>query len=218
MGKKKTGSKKGVKKKYRIEMTSLSLFLWGFCLLFLLTWVFVLGILVGRGFLPGDFTVISDLKSQIAKLEEITARKGPGQEGRRPKSREKDLELMFYEKLSNKKEEAKKREVVVRREDSTPKGREPRKSSVSKSATIPSVSGSKYTVQVASLGELDRAKMLISQLKQKGYSAYYYEVTINGKTYYRVRCGKFDSKRQATEFARKLERDSGIRGFVSKVE
>ncbi|MBW1996760.1 MAG: SPOR domain-containing protein [Deltaproteobacteria bacterium] len=218
MGKKKSGSKKGVKKKYRIEMTPLSLFLWGFCLLFLLTWVFVLGILVGRGFLTGDFTVISDLKNQITKLEEITGRKGPGEESRRPKSLEKDLELMFYEKLSNKKEEAKKKVVVRRREDSRPKGQAPRKSPVSRSPKTPSTSGFKYTVQVASLGELDRAKILINQLKQKGYSAYYYTATIDGKTYYRVRCGKFESKRQATEFARRLERDSGIRGFVFKVQ
>ncbi|MBW2031537.1 MAG: SPOR domain-containing protein [Deltaproteobacteria bacterium] len=236
MAKKKAKTKKGGKRRYQIEMTPLSLFLWGFCFLFLLAWVFVLGILVGRGFLPGNITVISDLKNQIAKIEEITSRKEPRQEAREKKRPEKDLELIFYERLSNKKVEARKKEVLDEKKglddraagqkgalkrDLSAQGmarkdeiRVPRKASSGSS----SPSGPRYTVQLASLGELDRAEGLIRDLKEKGYSAYYYQVNIRGKTYYRIRSGKFDTKREAVEFARELERKAGIKGFVSKLE
>lgn len=236
MAKKKARTRKGGKRRYQIEMTSWSLFLWGFCLLFLLAWVFVLGILVGRGFLPGNITVISDLKNQIAKLEGITSRKEPRQEARGRKKSEKDLELLFYEKLSNKKVEARKKEspdekkglgdrtagqkgtlkrdLPAQKRAGQDQIRVPGKASGSSSPS----SGPGYTVQLASLGELDRAQGLIRDLKEKGYSAYYYQVTIRGKTYYRIRSGKFDTKREAVDFAKELEREAGIKGFVSKLE
>ena len=44
--------KKKDKKIYKIELTKLSMFLWACGFLFLIIWAFILGILVGEGFLP----------------------------------------------------------------------------------------------------------------------------------------------------------------------
>ncbi len=87
MAKKRSRSKKR-SKKYQIELTPLSIFLWGGCLFFVLAWIFVLGILVGRGFLPGAVTALSDLKDQIGRPaaegepRETAAEVGPPQEVR----------------------------------------------------------------------------------------------------------------------------------------
>ena len=46
------GEKKRQKKKYGIELTGASMFLWGGLFLFLIVWAFILGIFVGEGLLP----------------------------------------------------------------------------------------------------------------------------------------------------------------------
>ena len=72
MVKKKSQPKK-TGKTYQIEFTFLSTFIWGIFLFFLLSWVFVLGILVGRGFLPEAVTTISGVRDQITKLNDIVS-------------------------------------------------------------------------------------------------------------------------------------------------
>ena len=108
MAKKRTKTKKRAKKKYLVEMTSFSVLIWGFCLFFLLSWIFVLGILVGRGFIPGGESAIIELKAQIAKLQELVGNNKAVEE-RLQKKPEKNPKLAFYEDLSNKKVEAKTR-------------------------------------------------------------------------------------------------------------
>ena len=56
-------------------MTSWSIFLWISCLSLLLAWVFVLGILVGRGFIPESVTMIADIKNELSKLQEMVSYK-----------------------------------------------------------------------------------------------------------------------------------------------
>jgi cell division septation protein DedD len=76
----------------------------------------------------------------------------------------------------------------------------------------------KYTVQLASLEEKSKAGEMIRGLVQRGYPAYFYEAKVKGKTYYRVRCGKFPTRTAAEEYARKLGKEAGIKGFVSRIE
>ena len=102
-------------------MTSFSVLFWGFCLTFLLAWIFVLGILVGRGFIPGGESAISELKSQIAKLQEIVGNSKVVEKRSRKKS-DKDPELAFYNSLSSKKVEVKSRWQSEKDEVSKNKG------------------------------------------------------------------------------------------------
>jgi septal ring-binding cell division protein DamX len=106
----KNSARKGAGRKYQVELTSWSMFLWISCFSLLLAWVFVLGILVGRGFIPESVTAISDLKSQLSKLQEMVSHgKKPNPES--VKKEDYDGKLAFYNELLNKRETDKGREV-----------------------------------------------------------------------------------------------------------
>ncbi|MFC1535452.1 SPOR domain-containing protein [Thermodesulfobacteriota bacterium] len=223
--------KKG--KKYHIELTSLSVLLWGIFLLFLLTWIFVLGILVGRGFLPGTVTTISDLKGQIKKLQEMISQKEPYDPGSL-KEPDAPTKLDFYKTLASKKDEVKKNWKPKKQVD-VPKEKSPsvKVEELQKQAIVEKekdvidmarrgaeslVPNAQYTVQVASIGDVGKAEGLIKQLITQGFNAFYSKVNIKGKTYYRVRCGRFKSRSEAVNYAMKLEKNAGLKGFVSKIE
>ena len=244
--------KKG-KKRFQVEMTSMGMLLWGCGLFFLLAWIFVLGIFVGRGFLPGTVTAISDLRRQISRLQAIVNHKKT-EERVTPESSVPDPKLAFYEKLSSKKDEAKKksepaldpesgRTPVAAKEDRITGPLRTEGEEVSYRPGSPLMvkknqeslrdtkenqrasdrggepgSEIRFTVQIASVSDKEKAEGLIARLVKQGYPAYYYEVEVRGKTYYRVRCGRFIERPEAAEYAKELERKAGIKGFVSRME
>ncbi|MBN1850615.1 MAG: SPOR domain-containing protein [Deltaproteobacteria bacterium] len=226
--------KPGTKKRYHIELTRLSITLWSIFFLVLLSWSFFLGILLGQGFLPGAGTAISDLSRQISRVQDMVKAKEP-LESRPTIKAEPDPKLDFYERLATKKDEAKRESEV------TPKSQSPQvvegteknpvvrpPPAVKKEIPVvvhPEVEKTRptsvdipYTVQVASLENEESASDLASRLIRKGYSAYYYSVTMSGKTLYRVRCGRFHTREDADNYVRKLEQEAGIKGFVSRIE
>jgi len=75
-----------------------------------------------------------------------------------------------------------------------------------------------YTVQIAALERRDMAERMVDRLRSKGHPAYYYDATIKGKTYFRVRCGRFLSRSEAEDYAGRLLKKEGIRSFVSELE
>jgi len=208
MGEKKTTPKKRLKR-YQIELTSLSIFLWSFGLLFLLSWIFVLGILVGRGFFPDSVTALSDLKGQISKLQEMISRNKSTDSGHNKKP-DPEPKLAFYEKLSSKKEEAVKGPITESK-----KGTGSTNSNRKQDVPIPA---GQYTVQIASLREREKAEKMVDRLMDRGYPAYFYEVKINGKVYYRIRCRKFINREEAQHYADKLAKEEGIKGYVTRIE
>ena len=225
MARKRPPSSKGNSGKYHLEMSSLSLFFWGFCLCFLLAWVFVLGVLVGRGFLPSAVSTISDLKSQISRLQGIVPHGKTSSPD--PQKIEKDPKLAFYEKLSSKKEEVKKKgpkeEKAAKPENSVKAVTEPKDKAAQPTAkpvekSSEEAGGIQYTVQLASLEDRGKAEGMVNRLKTGGFDAYFYEVKIKGKTFYRIRSGKFKSKEEAGIHARKVAEKVGINGIVSKFD
>ncbi len=72
----------------------------------------------------------------------------------------------------------------------------------------------KFTVQVASYPEESVAQKMASDLKDKGYSAFYIPANIKGKTYYRVSVGQFATQKEAqayrSEFMGKAKMTSAI--------
>jgi hypothetical protein len=224
MAREKSESKKGFKR-YRIELTSLSILLWGACIFFLLAWIFVLGILVGRGFLPGAFTAISDLRGRFGKLEGIVGN-SESHDLTSPKQSEPDPKLVFYEKLSSKKDEAKEKSRIKERVEKQilvpqkPSPTEEEGGGIVSPQGKPEASGTslQYTVQLASLDEKGKAERMINRLIDRGYAAYYYEVNVKGKIFYRVRCGRFNTREEAMDHAKRLEAREGMKGFVSRIE
>lgn len=202
-------------KKHQIQVSSVTLFLWAFCALFFLAWIFVLGVLVGRGFLPGADTALTDLKAQVTKLQEMVARSKRGEQGSL-KQEGIDENLAFYERLESKREEAKKKEPspVPSREGA----REGDKAGPQEGKGRPPTGKGSYTLQLASLEEKAKAEAMVRDLLARGHEAYFYEVLVEGKTYYRVRCGRFMTREEAGNYGARLLNELRIRGFVSKYE
>lgn len=252
-------------RRVRLELSSRGMFLWGFVFLFLLIWVFALGILAGRGSLTGD-RAVEELKEQMAKIQEIVRREGPRQGEVADDPPPESPRLTFYEKLATKKEETREGEASrssatgkkTVRPVETPAERAPPRMEVrtpEKHAEPPRVEvkipekprvssqetpapaqaagaevppsvvrrggllvEARFTVQVAAVESRNAAEEMIARLKRNGHPAYYYDVNVGGKTYYRVRCGRFLSRTEAEEYARLLAKKEGVNGFVSMLE
>jgi len=94
--------------RYQIDLGPISLFVWGICIFFFLAWIFVLGIFVGRGFMPEKISDLSGLQGEISKLHDTLETKET-KEVKTPVSvnlSEKEPELAFYDNLTTKREEA----------------------------------------------------------------------------------------------------------------
>jgi DedD protein len=219
MAKKTKKTKRAAKKTYRFEMTSLSMVFWAFCLFFLLSWIFVLGIFVGRGFLPGGKPLVSELKVQMDKLQTAVMPRKPSNVEPEVKEEEENPKLAFYERLSSKKNEVR---VGVEPPKTNPVKKNPAEAHPTEAGNTTQGSHSddrlRYTVQLASLGERARADAVIKGLRDQGYEAYVAEAVVGGKVYYRVRCGRFLTREEAGQLARKLAKEAGLKGFVSRTE
>ncbi|MGZ3775003.1 MAG: SPOR domain-containing protein [Pseudobdellovibrionaceae bacterium] len=80
--------------------------------------------------------------------------------------------------------------------------------------TVAQFSVGKFTVQVAAYVNEGEAQKMASELKNKGYSAFYFPTNIKGKTWYRVSVGQFATQKEAvsyrTEFLSKSKVESAI--------
>ena len=250
MSKRSTPSKKT---KYQIELSSLSLLFWVVCIVFFMGWIFVLGVLVGRGFLPGANTAIADLKAQVTKLQEMVARNKRAD--LKPQAKEDiDSKLGFYDKLEGKKEDQKKpfaelppepakNDKAARPAETTVadvKADIARKESLAKKQDLAKAAGPdkkmkeavaepvtaaekvsgpfRYVIQVAALDDRANAENMVRKLSARGVDAYLQETVVKGKTYYRVRCGKFVTREEANDYAQSLPKEAGAKWRVVNVE
>jgi cell division protein FtsN len=68
--------------------------------------------------------------------------------------------------------------------------------------------GGKFTVQVASYREKEDARELADRLTRKGYQAFVAEAELPGKgAWYRVRVGRFGTRKEAASFGERLKRN-----------
>jgi len=67
-----------------------------------------------------------------------------------------------------------------------------------------------WTVQVNAYPDERSAKLLVDQLKNKGYNAKVTEVLNKGKTWYRVRVGRYDSKEEAKKVEETLKNNENF--------
>ena len=235
--------KKNKTKKYHVEFSFTSLLCWILGLFFLLAWIFVLGILVGRGFLPESVKTLSELKAPIAKLQNMVGKKKTDLE--EIKDLDENPKFAFYDELASKKEKTIKRhfsqnnkknsglkpdkdpsEKKVYVSDTKEKqGSEkpdglPEKNPAPTQHVTANLTGSEgtYTLQLASLERKSQAEKYTNSLLDRGYPAYFYEADIKGKTYYRVRCGRFKTRKEAQAFVTQLAEKENIKGYVTAVE
>jgi cell division septation protein DedD len=175
---------------------------------------------------------MSELKGEITKIQEAIVPEDTGKAGdpASDKLEKTEPELVFYEKLTSKKDEAKnslytEAGTEINKTVSKPIKPVDVQTSVSEIKDIkppadstPGSGSGQYTIQVASIEELANAKKTVNQLVEKGFNAYYYETTVKGKKYFRVRCGKFSDRAEAKEYSLRLEEKTGLKGYVTDTE
>ena len=196
-------------KRYQFELSRTSIFLWSFGLFILLAWIFTLGILAGRGLLPGGVKTLAELKIQIAKLQQMISKKDRS-ELERIRKLQKDPKFAFFDELS-----AKKSEPAGKLSPSLQKRVKPGRAQEKAKAPKDRI---KYVVQVASLESAAKATKLVNRLTGQGFPAYSYKVFIKGNEYYRVRCGTFKTEEEAINVKKRLAEKERLTGFVKKVE
>jgi len=201
-------SQKNKGKRFRVEFSGTSAFFGTLICLFLLAWIFFLGILAGRGYFSEDLDAIV---GRIFQLEKRKA--GYGDKGQSPFNPTKKLDnepsFEFYKKLSERGEE--KKDLSGAKGSETESG--PQR------PVRPDLSAGGYTVQLAALGSESQALKMVNRLVRKGYEAYFYKIIIQGKAYFRVMCGRFKSRKEADDLQRLLAgRENIKKSFVTKVE
>ncbi len=77
-------------------------------------------------------------------------------------------------------------------------------------------SGSGFSIQIAALGERTDADTLAKGLSSKGYTAYVLPPASGAPTVFRVRVGKFSSRREAESIASKLEKEEHFKPWITR--
>ncbi|MBU0698329.1 MAG: SPOR domain-containing protein [Proteobacteria bacterium] len=202
--------------------------LWICLFIFGCGWMFVLGILVGRGTAPVQFD-IENLQKELASLKEAVIKK----EGLRFKI-DSDIaghktDMNFYEDLKtsdgNVKQKNDQFEAASKQnqkplpkaadskiEDKNVTGgaevEEP-----SRNKPVPALSPEaepekKLTIQVASLRDPEVADRMVAQLKDKWYPAYRAVAEVSGNgIWYRVRIGSFKNRAEAQSTMERLQKE-----------
>jgi cell division septation protein DedD len=212
------------KAKYQIELSSMSFFFWVVCIVFIMGWIFVLGVLVGRGFLPGANTAIADSKLGFYdKLESKKEdKKKPFPELPHEPAKNEKAGRPSDQTLADVKADIARKESPAKKQDLA-KNTGPEKN-VKEAAPDPvkqaeKVSGPfRYVIQIAALDEKAKAEDMVRKLSKGGVEAYLQETVVKGKTFYRVRCGKFSTKEEANAYGHKLPKEAGTGWRVLNVE
>ncbi len=210
---------------YRISRKNL--FIWGALIIFILIWIFILGILVGRGTAPAPFDP-RRLEKELAELKAELIRKQQRQVDAVATGKLRQDDVEFFKSLKETGSElidlpakpapvtgaerqqalrlkALKRETKRRpAEKRPPAAPQPRAST--KKAMTPGA-GSGYTVQVASLKDQAAAAKMAAALAARGLEAYQIKVDLGPKgTWYRVRVGRFGDLKAARKMVERLKK------------
>lgn len=222
------------RKKLKSAIPRKTRLIWSGVTLFIAAWMFVLGILVGRGTAPVNLEAdklgkeLADLKAAMTRKEhaKINAQTS-GKDGDKP-------QLGFYEALKDPKQNkphtakpsakqvakqppkpaqtekrAQAKPIQAKKAPPKPSARPDKKPAAqpvaSAAGNVPKGKG-RYTIQVAAVKETGNAERLVAQLRSKGYPAYQVRVDVPGKgALHRIRVGAFDSRAAADRMLAKLK-------------
>ena len=203
--------------------------LWTCLFIFACGWMFVLGILVGRGTAPVQFDIeklqkeLASLKEAVIKKEELRFKIDSNAAGHK-------TDMGFYETLktpdgddrqkdgppmiaSKQKEKALAKAALSNKEnkdisDRTAAAEPPRNESVP-TLSPEAESEKKLTIQVASLRDPEIADRMVAELKNKWYPAYRTVIKVPGNgAWYRVRIGSFSRKAEAQDLLDRLHKEN----------
>ena len=221
---KKVKEEKALPKKRKSSPSRKGLAIWICLIFFVSVWMFILGILVGRGTAPVRFD-IEKLQNELAALKEAVVKKQLERFKIDSNAADNKTEMNFYEELKVTKDEdslnidtsEQKKEPLPENTVSEPKKIGPSEEALSvkshqesKPATISKTDkiNKNLTIQVASFKDSNVADKMVEELKKKGYPAYRSLGKIPGKgIWYRVRIGYFSSKSEAGSMLKLIKKD-----------
>ena len=198
--------------------------LWLCIIFFVSAWMFVLGVLVGRGTAPVHFDIES-LQKELAALKEAVQKKELQWYKNRSEAVPDKPDLEFHEALKKHRIEprleldtGRSEKLAENQKKITPspeKKTEPVKPiEVPKIAPVNSETAGGFTIQVAALKEAKYADAKVTELIRKGYPAYRTVGEVpNQGTWYRVRIGSFKDKMEAFRMMDRLKKEK-INGII----
>ena len=206
------------RKKYSLQLTRKGVALWIFLIFFISSWMFALGILVGRDTAPVKFD-IKKLQKELAALKNQRLIK----ELRRFKIDRDTLEnkpdLPFHEQLKSNTEDfslpaqpvkKKKAPVPKKAVSKIPKQDDTKTVATAKTPQKKQTNPDRkrLTVQVASVKNQKDADKIVARLKNKGFSAYRSIAKIPDKgIWFRVRVGPLYSRAEADKMLIRLRKE-----------
>jgi septal ring-binding cell division protein DamX len=172
-----------------------------FLALLVLAWIFVLGVLVGRGDIPNPLEMSFLKKSPQANSPQISpvVKENPKIETQEPQPQ---LKLDFYEDLN--KERAEVKGVIPKEPESTKPSEELRDEATEKPEEKKTPSRH-YIIQLASFKEEAQARLFMEQMNKKDIPCQLSKVNSNGVIWYRVRTGRFEDHASAQVFSLSLK-------------
>lgn len=208
---------------------------WGRYLLifFVSAWMFVLGVLVGRGTAPVHFDTQA-LQDELVALRDDMMKKEREAVEKAIRGEDEKAPLEFYEALKKDGLDTavKIPAPAVATAESLPrteptasvqpphksrtvtmakKSKVPEKPTLTKAPSSPPAvveTTGKLTIQVASLKDGAAAERIVANLKKDGYPAYVSRIVIPGKgIWFRVRVGRYPNREQATADMQRLTRN-----------
>lgn len=84
------------------------------------------------------------------------------------------------------------------------------------SITMPTRPQDGYTVQIAGTRSSDEASGIVERFKLYGYDAYVAEVSRDGRPFYRVRIGRFETEQEAIALKNQLLEQQQVDGWVDQ--
>lgn len=197
-----------------------------FC--FTSAWIFLLGILVGRGMSPVKFDMdnlqkeLTALKIALIKKEQQLTKKDTNILADKPdfdfhenlKKPKPDTTLNFQNVATEPIEPTQKSIPSHKTQNVTKKKQlleKPEKPPLNKPIAIPEDTDSaekQFTIQVSSLKDPKVADQMVTSLRKQGFPAYQTAVTISkNNIWYRVRAGRFSSKEESQTMMTKLKKE-----------
>lgn len=203
--------------------------LWLCIIFFVSAWMFVLGVLVGRGTAPVHFNIES-LQKELAALKEAVQKKEQQWYKDRSDTAPDKPELEFHEALKKNQVDPRLGPDASRpykpaeniKKIPVPENKKPPESKPKPSESVEDpkfASGNdnaagNFTIQVAALREANFADAKVAELNRKGYPAYRTIGTVPGQgTWYRIRIGSFKDRAEASRMLERLKREN-IKGII----
>lgn len=224
------------RKRFRLEFGPGQLALFSFTFFVVLAWMFVFGILVGRG-LPVVESADTSLRAQLMRFIGL-GEKAPGPQQEAAKTWEDPQKMVasldYYESLTKPGAAgANKPPVKVAIPPAQPKTTPPRpapppkekmtrpelpeaaSSDTAQESRVADSAAPRFTLLAASLKDAANAERFFKKLQAKGYSPRIETVELaESGRWTRVMVGSFDSREEALRFAAEFNRRENMQGLV----